>query len=209
MNLGEIVSHVRLRCGISATDTDMDGYIRSMANAEYFRLCGEYRLVDKVTTVTLVKDSPVVDLPDDWQKTHQLRYGSQIIQPVTALDYMQRKTNNDYSEFVYLPESPERVRVWPVPTKTEPNAVDIAYAARPHAMVNNTDEPFSIPLAYQIILPALVSYHVLMAEESLDLAQAAQVEAQTLESRMAGHIVMREGQGNDKIVPPPAMVGRK
>ena len=207
MNFGDIIENIRLRCGISATDDRMTAYIKSMVNAEYARLCAEYRLMDKVSSLALVKDSAVVDLPDDWQRTHQLTRAGSVMTPVTPLEYARFLTGADVpSVNAYMPESPERIRVWPVPDETEPQAVTIVYAARPLQMNADTDEPYAIPVAYRTLLASLGAYHVLIADGAADLAAAAQQEAAGMEMRMAGHVVAREGGGKDRIVPPPAMV---
>jgi len=207
VTFAEMVEQVRLRCGISAQDTRMTTYIKSMINSEYARLCAEHSLLEKVGDVSLVANSEYVDLPDDWQKTIQIRTASYVLEPITALKFAEYKTSGYSGRFVYTGEAPERIRILPVPTVTIPAGLTLVYAARPVQLVHDDQTAFAISPAFQPILPALASYHVLLAEESADLAAIALQESTALEGRMAAVATKRDGEGQSKIPPPPSRVG--
>ena len=196
---------VRLRTGISASDARMTAYIKRVLNMEYERTAAEEQLLEKVTHLSLVADSPVVDMPQDWQRTIQVMNGGSPIRPVTALEYAYAETRAS-GPLVYLPQPPERILVAPVPTQDNAQGLTLIYAARPTLMASDTDEPSALPREYHDLLVELAIMRVYLAEEDPNMMQAAQQQAAALQARLRGHGNIREGQGMDRIVPPPAQV---
>jgi hypothetical protein len=205
VNLADMTEMVRLRTGISATDTRMTAYIKRVLNMEYERTAAEEQLLEKVTHLSLVANSAVVDMPQDWQRTLQVMDAGSPIRPVTALEYAYAETRA-YGPMVYLPQPPERILVAPVPTEDKAQGLTLIYVARPIPLTNDTDEPRALPREYHDLLVELTIMRVYLAEEDPNMMQAAQAQAAGIQARLRGHGNIREGQGMDRIVPPPARV---
>jgi len=201
----EIVEMVRLRTGISTSDSRMTTFITSMLNQEYQRLAAEAGLYQKVGTMSLVAGSDVVDLPNDWQQTLQITRSGAIVTPVTASEFAQLP--NAYGgTMVFFPQSPERIQVRPVPTASEPQGLTILYVARPADLALGTDSPVAMPVEYHDLLVELVCMRVYAAEEDQNQMAIAQQQADLLMARLVAHVNKRVTDTGYKIIPPPALV---
>jgi hypothetical protein len=108
----ELKNAVLLRLGVSSSDTQMVGYINDMLNIEYLRLAAEDALLEKVGTLSLVANSAVLDLPNDWQRTIQITESGVPLRPVRSIHHrgrgnqtfpwpMQRRKTHRHGRFRY------------------------------------------------------------------------------------------------------------
>lgn len=206
MTRDEIVEMVRLRTGISVADSRMTTFITSMLNQEYQRLAAEAGLYQKVGTMSLVANSDVVDLPNDWQQTLQITRGGVPLVPVTAMDFVQ--IDDDYSgNMVFFPQSPERIQIRPIPSVSEAQGLKIVYNARPSTMSTGSASPSVIPTEYHDLLVELGCMRVYQAEEDPAQMAVAQQQAESLFARLNAHMNKRVTDGAGfRIAPPPAQV---
>jgi hypothetical protein len=188
--------------GVSSSDTQMLDYVHSLLNAEYLRISAEEKLIEKVGTLSLVADNNIVDLPDDWQRTIQIIEGGVPLRPVTALEYAQAASSGSPRR-VYFVESPERIRVAPAPTESNPQGLSIIYVARPIELTNDSSTPSALPVEFHDLLVELVLMRSFLAEEDVALAQAAQMNAQGLLDRLRAHRKVSSGDGIGKMILPP------
>ena len=205
MTLSDLVEMVRLRVGVSSSDTRMTAYIKKLIALEYQRTAAEEGLLEKVATLSLVKDDHVVDLPNDWQRTLQILEGNVALRPITALEYAST-INGYYGPRVYFPQPPERILVSPVPSASDAQGLTIIYVAQPDALVNDSDVPTALPSEYHDLLAELAIMRTYLAEEDPNMMQTAQAQASDIHGRLRAHMNMREGRGFSRIVPPPANV---
>jgi hypothetical protein len=188
--------------GVSSSDTQMRDYVHSLLNAEYLRISAEEKLIEKVGTLSLVAGNNIVDLPDDWQRTIQIIEGGVPLRPVTALEYAQAASSGSPRR-VYFVESPERIRVAPAPTESNPQGLSIIYVARPIELTNDSSTPSAVPVEFHDLLVELVLMRSFLAEEDVALAQAAQMNAQGLLDRLRAHRKVSSGDGIGKMILPP------
>jgi hypothetical protein len=193
---------VLLRLGVSSSDTEMGTYIRTLLNAAYIRLAAEGRLYEKSGTLALVADSPVVDLPNDWQRTVQITEGGHALRPVTSLEYTEATVSAGIHR-VYFPESPERILIAPVPDTSDPDGLRILYVARPVELTTDSSVPSALPVEFHDLLAELVIMRAFLAEEDVALAQTAQMNAQGLIDRLRSHRNLQSGEGIGKMILPP------
>lgn len=201
---------ILLRLGVSSADTQMTTYVHTLLNTEYLRLAAEENLLEKSGTLTTVANNSIVDLPDDWQRTIQILEDGVALRPVTALEFADISAAGGPRR-VYFPESPERIRLAPAPTESNPQGLTILYVARPPALDSDSDVPSALPVEYHDLLAELVLMRAFLAEEDAGFAQAAQVNAQGLLDRLRAHKRMSAGEGIGKMILPPvaARYGRK
>jgi hypothetical protein len=202
MTRAELTENVMLRLGVSSSDTQMRDYVRSLLNSEYIRLAAEENLLEKVGTLTLVSGSPVVDLPNDWQRTIQITEGGHVLRPVTAVEYTEASASPGQYR-VYYPESPERILVAPTSNISDPDGLGIIYVARPAELTTDSSVPTALPVEYHDLLPELVLMRAFLAEEDVTLAQGAQMNAQGLLDRLRAHRNVQSGNGIGKMILPP------
>lgn len=202
MTRGELANMVLLRLGVSSGDTEMGEYVRTLLNAEYIRLAAEERLYEKAGTLSLVAGSPVVDLPNDWQRTIQITEGGHALRPVTALEYTEA-TVSPGAHRVYFPESPERILIAPEPGTSDPDGLRILYVARPTELTTDASVPTALPVEFHDLLAELVIMRAFLAEEDVTLAQTAQMNAQGLLDRLRSHRNLQAGEGIGKMILPP------
>jgi hypothetical protein len=199
MNLAQLRTYVLDRLSIDSTDTAKVTQIDRQLNTEYLRVVAEERLNVTKTTLALVADSQVVDLPDDWTETLALQRGATVMIPASfekfaALDAA--GTNSGYdAPIFYYQESPDRLRVFPTPTTTDPDGLTLWYCARPDAMTVDANTPVQIPDEYHDMLAELVVHRIAMSEEAFDLAQSAKQIADELRGRLIGQMRKRQGPG--------------
>lgn len=202
MTRAELTDAIRLRLGVSDSDSRMTTFIHSQLNTEYLRLAAEEALLEKTATLTTVAGNNVVDLPDDWQRTLQIIQGGVPLRPVTALEYADIDGAGSPRR-VYFPQSPERILIAPAPSVSEAQGLTIIYVARPPALDADSDTPSALPVEYHDILVELVLIRAFLAEEDATLSQAAQINAQGLIDRLRAHTRMSGGEGVGKMVLPP------
>lgn len=205
MTRDQIVEMIRLRTGVSASDSRMATFITSMLNQEYKRVSAEVGLYQKVGTMSLVANSDVVDLPNDWQQTLQIVRNGAVVTPVTAAEFAQLPKAYG-GQMVFFPQSPERVQVRPVPTASEPQGLTILYVARPADLILGNDSPTAMPVEYHDLLVELVCMRVYAAEEDQNQMAIAQQQADLLMARLVAHSNKRVTDTGYKIIPPPALV---
>ena len=199
MNLAQLRTYVLDRLSIDSTDTAKVTQIDRQLNTEYLRVVAEERLNVTKTTLALVADSQVVDLPDDWTETLALQRGATVMIPASFEKFAELDaagTNAGYdAPIFYYQESPDRLRVFPTPTTTDPDGLTLWYCARPDAMALDLDIPSQIPEEYHDMLGELVVHRIAMSEEAFDLAQSAKQIADELRGRLIGQMKKRQGPG--------------
>lgn len=206
MTLDELRNYVRDRLSIAASDSTKQTQIDTVLNTEYRRLCAEERLNIERTTMGLVANSQLADLPNDWQETIAIRYGANVLQPIglqrfAELDAASENgTQTSDGPSMYYQESPERIRVWPTPTETNSTALIIWYVARPDAMVSGGNSPTALPVEYHDLLAEMAVARIALNEESFDLANSALSIVSDLRGRMQGQMRKRQGAGNERVV---------
>jgi len=191
------------RLGVSADDAPAATQINDLLNIEYRRLAAEEVLQQKVTTLALVAGFEVVDLPDDCQRVHQIvdTDGGQALRSVTPLEWAGSK---DWSgRMIYMPYAPDRILVRPEPSTSRAQGLTLIYTARPDKMTLDTHTPVMLPEDFHDLLAELVLIRMFLAEESPDLASAAQAQAQGLLDRLRAHRKVRDGEFIGKMVLPP------
>jgi hypothetical protein len=205
MTRGELRTAILYRLGVSATDTSAATQINNFLNVEYQRLAAEEKLFQKVTTLALVADYEVVDLPDDCQRIHQIvdSSGGVAIRPITALEWAD---NNDWEgRMVYWAFAPDRILVRPTPATSRPQGLTLIYTARPDAMATDGASPTALPVEFHDLLVELVLIKMFLSEENPDLASAAQAQAQGLLDRLRAHRKVKDGDYIGKMVLPPVL----
>lgn len=204
MTLDELRNYVRDRLSIAASDSTKQTQIDTVLNQEYRRLCAEERLNMERTTVGLIENSQLADLPNDWVETVAIRFGKVVLQPVNFQKFAELDATSETSAStgptVYFQESPERIRLWPTPTETNSTALILWYVARPDAMENGTDTPASLPVEYHDLLAELAVARIAQNEEAFDLANAALGTANDLRTRMQGQMRRRQGTGANRVL---------
>lgn len=206
MTLDELRNYVRDRLSIAASDTTKQTQIDTVLNTEYRRICAEERLNIERTTMGVVANSQLADLPNDWQETISIRHGATVLQPVTLQRFAEldaateEGTNTSDGPSVYYQESPERIRIWPTPVETNSTALTIWYVARPDAMTSGGNTPSALPVEYHDLLAELAVARIALNDESFDLAQSATAIANELRQRMQGQMRKRQGAGNERVV---------
>lgn len=206
MTLDELRNYVRDRLSIAASDSTKQTQIDNILNTEYRRLCAEERLNIERTTMGLVANSQLADLPNDWQETIAVRYGANVLQPIglqrfAELDAASENgTETSDGPSMYYQESPERIRVWPTPTETNSTALTIWYVARPDEMTAGGNSPTALPVEYHDLLAEMAVARIALNEESFDLANSALSIVSDLRGRMQGQMRKRQGAGNERVV---------
>lgn len=206
MTLDELRNYVRDRLSIAASDSTKQTQIDNILNTEYRRLCAEERLNIERTTMGLVADSQLADLPNDWQETIAIRFGANVLQPINLQRFAEldaaseNGTETSDGPSMYYQESPERIRVWPTPTETNSTALTIWYVARPTAMSSGSDTPSAIPVEYHDLLAEMAVTRIALNEEAFDLANSALSIVSELRGRMQGQMRKRQGAGNERVV---------
>lgn len=206
MTLDELRNYVRDRLSIAASDSTKQTQIDLVLNTEYRRICAEERLNIEKTTMGLVAQSQLADLPNDWQETISIRFGATVLQPVTFMRFAEldaaseNGTETTDGPSVYYQESPERVRVWPTPTETNSTALTLWYVARPDEMTSSAHTPSVLPVEYHDLLAELAVVRIAQNEEQFDIAQAAQATVNELRGRMSGQMRRRQGHGQERVV---------
>ena len=206
MTLNELRDYVRDRLSIAASDSTKQTQIDLVLNTEYRRLCAEERLNIERTTMGVVADSQLADLPNDWQETIAIRHGAVVLQPVGLQRFAEldaateNGTETTDGPSVYYQESPERVRIWPTPVETNSTALTIWYVARPNAMSSGSDTPSALPVEYHDLLAELAVSRIALNEEAFDLSTSALNIANELRGRMQGQMRKRQGAGNERVV---------
>lgn len=206
MTLDELRNYVRDRLSIAASDSTKQTQIDLVLNTEYRRICAEEQLNIERTTMGVVANSQLADLPNDWQETISIRHGAVVLRPVTFQRFVEldaateNGTETSDGPSVYYQESPERIRVWPTPVETNSTALTIWYVARPDAMTSGSSSPSAIPVEYHDLLAEVAVVRIAQSEEAFDIAQSAQATVNELRSRMQGQMRRRQGAGNDRVV---------
>lgn len=206
MTLDELRNYVRDRLSIAASDSTKQTQIDNILNTEYRRLCAEERLNIERTTMGLVADSQLADLPNDWQETIAIRFGANVLQPINLQRFAEldaaseNGTETSDGPSMYYQESPERIRVWPTPTETNSTALTIWYVARPDAMTSGGNSPTALPVEYHDLLAEMAVARIALNEEAFDLANSAQAIVNELRGRMQGQMRKRQGAGNERVV---------
>jgi hypothetical protein len=198
----QLKSAVLLRLGVSSSDTQMVGYINDMLNVEYLRLASEEALLEKVGTLSLVAGSPIVDLPNDWQRTIQILEAGVPLRPVTAREYADVQAAGG-ARRVYFPNSPDTILVAPEPTESDATGLSIIYVARPTELTTGSSVPTALPVEFHDLLVELVLMRAFLAEEDVTLAQAAQMNAQGLIERLRANQNVAGGDGIGRMLLPP------
>lgn len=203
MTLDELRNYVRDRLSIAASDSTKQTQIDVVLNTEYRRMCAEERLNIERTTLSLIADSQVVDLPNDWVETLSLARGNYVLEPVTFQQFAAYDSGVEVpgvdAPIVYYQESPSRIRIYPEPTTTDVDGMTLWYVARPDAMASGTDTPSIIPTEYHDMLAEYAVSRIAMNEEMLDLAQSAKSTADDLRMRMQGQMRRRQGLGSERV----------
>lgn len=202
MTRDQLKSAVLLRLGVSSSDTQMVGYINDMLNVEYLRLAAEEALLEKVGTLALVAGSPIVDLPNDWQRTIQILESGVPLRPVTAREYADVQAAGS-ARRVYFPNSPDTILVAPEPTESNASGLSIIYVARPTELTSGSSVPTALPVEFHDLLVELVLIRAFLAEEDVALAQAAQMNAQGLLERLRANQNVAGGDGIGRMLLPP------
>lgn len=202
MTRAELKNAVLLRLGVSSSDTQMVGYINDMLNIEYLRLAAEDALLEKVGTLSLVANSAVVDLPNDWQRTIQITESGVPLRPVTAREFADVQAQGS-DRRVYLPNNPNTILVAPEPSASNAVGLSIIYVARPTELTTDASEPDALPLEFHDVLIELVLMRAFLAEEDVALAQAAQMNAQGLIERLRANQKLSGGDGIGRMLLPP------
>jgi hypothetical protein len=198
----ELKNAVLLRLGVSSSDTQMVGYINDMLNIEYLRLAAEDALLEKVGTLSLVANSAVVDLPNDWQRTIQITESGVPLRPVTAREFADVQAQGS-DRRVYLPNNPNTILVAPEPSASNAVGLSIIYVARPTELTTDASEPDALPVEFHDVLIELVLMRAFLAEEDIALAQAAQMNAQGLIERLRANQKLSGGDGIGRMLLPP------
>ena len=202
MTLDQLRDYVRDRLSIAASDSTKQTQIDLVLNTEYQRLCAEERLNIERTTMGVVENSQLADLPNDWQEILVLRSGALVLQPVSFYRFAQLDADGGYTPngpSVYYQESPERIRLWPTPTETNSTALSIWYVARPDPMTSGNHTPSAIPSEYHDLLAETAVVRIAQSEEPFDIAQSAQVAVNELRARMKGQMQRRQGSGSNRV----------
>ncbi len=202
MTRAELKNAVLLRLGVSSSDTQMVGYINDMLNIEYLRLAAEDALLEKVGTLSLVANSAVVDLPNDWQRTIQITESGVPLRPVTAREFADVQAQGS-DRRVYLPNNPNTILVAPEPSASNAVGLSIIYVARPTELTTDASEPDALPVEFHDVLIELVLMRAFLAEEDIALAQAAQMNAQGLIERLRANQKLSGGDGIGRMLLPP------
>ena len=202
MTRAELKNAVLLRLGVSSSDTQMVGYINDMLNIEYLRLAAEDALLEKVGTLSLVANSAVVDLPNDWQRTIQITESGVPLRPVTAREFADVQAQGS-DRRVYLPNNPNTILVAPDPSASNAVGLSIIYVARPTELTTDASEPDALPVEFHDVLIELVLMRAFLAEEDIALAQAAQMNAQGLIERLRANQKLSGGDGIGRMLLPP------
>lgn len=206
MTLDELRNYVRDRLSIAASDSTKQTQIDLVLNTEYRRICAEERLNIEKTTLGLIAQSQLADLPNDWQETITIRHGATVLQPVTFMRFAEldaaseNGTETTDGPSVYYQESPERIRVWPTPVETNSTALTLWYVARPDAMTSSGNTPAAMPVEYHDLLAEMAVVRIAQNEEQFDIAQAAQATVNELRQRMSGQMRRRQGYGQERVV---------
>lgn len=206
MTLDELRNYVRDRLSIAASDSTKQTQIDNILNTEYRRLCAEERLNIERTTMGLVANSQLADLPNDWQETIAIRFGANVLQPINLQRFAEldaaseNGTETSDGPSMYYQESPERIRVWPTPTETNSTALTIWYVARPDAMTSGGNSPTALPVEYHDLLAEMAVARIALNEEAFDLANSALSIVSDLRGRMQGQMRKRQGAGNERVV---------
>jgi hypothetical protein len=180
----------------------MVGYINDMLNVEYLRLAAEEALLEKVGTLSLVAGSPIVDLPNDWQRTIQILEAGVPLRPVTAREYADVQAAGS-ARRVYFPNKPDTILVAPEPTESNATGLSIIYVARPAELTTGSSVPTDLPVEFHDLLIELVLMRAFLAEEDVTLAQAAQMNAQGLLERLRTNRKVIGGDGIGRMLLPP------
>ena len=202
MNLGQLRDYVRDRLSIAASDSVKQQQIDLVINTEYRRICAEMQLNIERTTLATIAGSQLVDLPNDWAETISIRFGGNILEPVSIHRFVQLDaTGDDWPEgpSYYYQESPERIRVWPTPSATDIDAIDFWYVARPDELAGSADIPTAMPTEYHDLLGEIAVVRIAQNEEQFDLAQSAQNTANELMARMTGQMKRRQGTSSERV----------
>lgn len=203
MTRAEIREQIRLRTGISADDTRMTTFIEQLIRSEYERICLEERLLDGVATLPVVIGDERVDLPSDWTRTLQVKWGSTVMQPVNAYEFAAMQAEGYTGTPVYREDRPDRIRVLPVPVATDPTAILLWYVARPTPLDTDAESPDALPVEFHDLLTEAVVYRIALAEEADAMAAAAKAASDELRARLRMHVSMRGGPGSGRIPLPP------
>jgi hypothetical protein len=173
-----------------------------MLNIEYLRLAAEDALLEKVGTLSLVANSAVVDLPNDWQRTIQITESGVPLRPVTAREFADVQAQGS-DRRVYLPNNPNTILVAPEPSASNAVGLSIIYVARPTELTTDASEPDALPVEFHDVLIELVLMRAFLAEEDIALAQAAQMNAQGLIERLRANQKLSGGDGIGRMLLPP------